>query len=144
MSILLNELQKIKTTERKRVGRGIGSGTGKTSGHGVKGQKARSGVAIKGFEGGQTPIHMRLPKRGFVNVLRKEVEAVTISDIAALVDNKKIDASKKSVSKEQLQEAGLIKSAASKVKLIMGKDNAIKVDFKVAVDAYSEKAKAFA
>lgn len=144
MSILLNELRKIKTNSRKRLGRGIGSGTGKTSGRGVKGQKARSGVAIKGFEGGQTPIHMRLPKRGFVNVLRNKYEAVTISDIVALVENKKIDASKNSVSKEQLQEAGLIKSAASKVKLIMGKDNAIKVDFKVAVDTYSEKAKAFA
>lgn len=144
MSILLNELEKIKITERKRVGRGIGSGTGKTSGHGVKGQKARSGVAIKGFEGGQTPIHMRLPKRGFVNVLRKEYEAVTIFDIVTLVENKKIDASKKSVSKEQLQEAGLIKSADSKVKLIMGKDNSIKADFKVAVDTYSKKAQAFA
>ena len=59
------------TRNRKRVGRGVGSGIGKTSGSGHKGQKARSGVAIKGFEGGQMPIHRRLPKRGFVNIFRK-------------------------------------------------------------------------
>ena len=59
------------TRNRKRVGRGVGSGIGKTSGRGHKGQKARSGVAIKGFEGGQMPIHRRLPKRGFVNIFRK-------------------------------------------------------------------------
>ena len=68
----LNEFQdKISAKNRKRIGRGIGSGTGKTSGKGHKGQKSRSGVSIKGFEGGQMPIHRRLPKRGFNNIFRK-------------------------------------------------------------------------
>lgn len=86
MSNPLNNLKKIKTQGRKRVGRGIGSGKGKTSGRGVKGQKARTGHStVKGFEGGQTPIYMRLPKRGFTNVLRNEYEVVNIKDIANLV-----------------------------------------------------------
>jgi large subunit ribosomal protein L15 len=142
MSISLNNLAKIKRNDRIRVGRGIGSGKGKTSGRGVKGQKARTGSTIKGFEGGQTPVHMRLPKRGFVNVLRNEYETINISDVIKLVEKQKFDTSA-AVSKEKLQEFGLIKSKDSKVKLIMGKDNAVKVNFKVAVDTYSAKAKAF-
>lgn len=142
MSISLNSLEKIKINNRTRVGRGIGSGKGKTSGHGVKGQKSRSGVAIKGFEGGQTPIHMRLPKRGFVNFTRAEYESITISDIINFV--KKQNIAIKTINKEKLKEFGLIKSLDSKVKLIMGKDNSATVDFKVEVDSYSAKAKAFA
>ena len=70
----LNQFANLKKIEknRKRIGRGIGSGTGKTSGKGHKGQKSRSGVSIKGFEGGQMPIHRRLPKRGFINIFRNE------------------------------------------------------------------------
>ena len=67
-NLTLDSLPKIKTQHVKRLGRGIGSGKGKTSGRGVKGQKARTGSSIKGFEGGQTPAHMRLPKKGFKNV----------------------------------------------------------------------------
>jgi large subunit ribosomal protein L15 len=67
--------------KRKRVGRGIGSGKGKTAGRGVKGQKARSGVAIKGFEGGQMPLHRRVPKRGFTNIFRVEYDVVNLSDL---------------------------------------------------------------
>ena len=143
MSISLNNLAKIKRNDRIRVGRGIGSGKGKTSGRGVKGQKARTGSGMKGFEGGQTPVHMRLPKRGFKNVLRKEYEAVNISDIISLVEKQKINTSN-AINKEMLQEFGLIKSKDSKVKLIMGKDSAVAVNFKIAVDTYSAKAKAFA
>lgn len=143
MSISLNNLAKIKRNDRIRVGRGIGSGKGKTSGRGVKGQKARTGSGMKGFEGGQTPVHMRLPKRGFKNVLRKEYEAVNISDIISLVEKQKINTSN-AINKEILQEFGLIKSKDSKVKLIMGKDSAVAVNFKIAVDTYSAKAKAFA
>lgn len=141
MSISLNKLAKIKRNDRIRVGRGIGSGKGKTSGRGVKGQKARTGSSIKGFEGGQTPIYMRLPKRGFVNVLRKEYEAITIQDVIKAAAKNKVEGT---VTKENLEAFGLIKSKDSKVKLIMGKDNSVKSDVKVVVDTYSERAKAFA
>jgi large subunit ribosomal protein L15 len=142
MSLSLTTLPKIKRNSRIRVGRGIGSGKGKTSGRGVKGQKARTGHhSVKGFEGGQTPIYMRLPKKGFTNVLRKEIEAVSIRDIVSMIENKKIDASS-IITKECLERVGLIKCKNSKVKLIMSKKE-ILLEFKVAVDAYSEKAKAF-
>ena len=91
----LNEIRDNKDSSkpRKRIGRGIGSGTGKTSGKGHKGQKARSGVAIKGFEGGQMPIHRRLPKRGFVNIFRKNYIEVNIGEIQKAIDDGKIDPS---------------------------------------------------
>lgn len=144
MSISLTNLAKIKRNSRIRVGRGIGSGKGKTSGRGVKGQKARTGHhSVKGFEGGQTPVHMRLPKRGFVNVLRKEYEAVNINDIINLVNKNKIDTSL-AINKETLEKYGLIRDKNSKVKLLMGKDNSVKASFKVVVDSYSTKAKMFA
>lgn len=142
MSLSLTSLPKIKRNSRIRVGRGIGSGKGKTSGRGVKGQKARTGHhSVKGFEGGQTPVHMRLPKKGFVNVLRKEVQTVNIRDILNLVESKKLDSSA-TITKESLQKAGLIADSHAKVKLIMGKKE-VTAKLKVAVDAYSEKAKAF-
>lgn len=143
MSISLNKLAKIKRNDRIRVGRGIGSGKGKTSGRGVKGQKARTGSGMKGFEGGQTPVHMRLPKKGFTNVLRKEYEVVNIRDVLNAVSKNKLDASSV-VTKEVLESFGLIKDKASKVKLIMGKDNSIEAKIKIAVDVYSKKAQAFA
>jgi large subunit ribosomal protein L15 len=142
MSLSLTSLPKIKRNSRIRVGRGIGSGKGKTSGRGVKGQKARTGHhSMKGFEGGQTPIYMRLPKKGFTNVLRKEIETINVTSIARLIESKKIDATK-SITKEVLENAGLIKNQKSKVKLIMGK-TASDLKIKVAVDLYSEKAKVF-
>ncbi len=141
---ILNTLPKIKTQGPKRVGRGIGSGKGKTSGRGVKGQKARTGHhSVKGFEGGQTPIYMRLPKKGFNNYCAKEVVSVSIKNIVALIESGKIDA-KKDVDKKVLKEVGLIKDEKSQVKLIMtGK----KIDLpkvKIIVDKYSAKAKDFA
>ncbi|MES2961612.1 MAG: 50S ribosomal protein L15 [Pseudomonadota bacterium] len=143
MSLSLQGLPKIKRNSRIRVGRGIGSGKGKTSGRGVKGQKARTGHhSVKGFEGGQTPIHMRLPKRGFNNIHRKEIEVVNITNILNFIESKKLDASVV-ITKEQLEQVGLISCQRSKVKLIMGKDASIAATFKVAVDSYSEKAKAF-
>lgn len=144
MSNHLTSLKKIKTQGRKRVGRGIGSGKGKTSGRGVKGQKARTGHStVKGFEGGQTPIYMRLPKKGFTNVLRKEYEVVNIKEIARLVESKKINDSGE-INKEKLQELGLIKSAKSQVKLIMSSREPAVSKVKIIVDKYSAKAKAFA
>jgi large subunit ribosomal protein L15 len=90
----LNELRDNPgaTKDRIRVGRGIGCGKGKTCGRGVKGQKARSGVAIKGFEGGQMPIHMRLPKRGFVNVHRLDFAHVNLDRVQQAIDAGKLDA----------------------------------------------------
>ena len=82
------------TKSRKRIGRGIGSGTGKTSGKGHKGQKSRSGVSIKGFEGGQMPIHRRLPKRGFTNINRVNYTELNLDKIQKLIDGKKIDPKK--------------------------------------------------
>ena len=142
MSIVLNKLAKLKRNNGKRVGRGIGSGKGKTSGRGVKGQKARTGASIKGFEGGQTPIYMRLPKKGFVNFCKKEYETVNIRDILNLINKKIIDSSSV-ITKEKLQEVGLICKAESVVKLIMSKEKISNPEFKVAVDKYSKNAQIF-
>ena len=91
---------------RKRVGRGAGSGTGKTSGRGHKGQKSRAGSSINGFEGGQMPIYRRLPKRGFKNPFRKDYAVVNIGDVQKAIDSGKLDA-KKDVDEASLREAGL-------------------------------------
>jgi large subunit ribosomal protein L15 len=142
MSFSLQTLPKIKRNSRIRVGRGIGSGKGKTSGRGVKGQKARTGHhSVKGFEGGQTPVHMRLPKKGFTNFTRKEVETLNIRDVANMVESKKLDA--KQIDKAALEAVGLIKSQASKVKLVMGRKDLNLPSLKILVDAYSAKAKSF-
>ena len=92
---------------KKRVGRGIGSGKGKTSGKGHKGQKARSGVAIKGFEGGQMPLHRRLPKHGFNNIFRKEYSIIGLDIIQNAIDSGKID-HKKPINAVVLKENGVI------------------------------------
>ena len=105
------------TRNRRRVGRGIGSGIGKTSGSGHKGQKARSGVAIKGFEGGQMPIHRRLPKRGFVNIFRKKYIEVNIGEIQKAIDDGKIDPSNP-VDVNALRSAGLVGKLKDGVRLL--------------------------
>ena len=124
--------------ERKRIGRGIGSGTGKTSGKGHKGQKARSGVAIKGFEGGQMPIHRRLPKRGFNNINRVPNVELNIETIEKLIDTKVIDP-KKVINHKSLMEIGLVKSENSKLKLL-GKGE-IKNKINIEVTSSSSAAK---
>lgn len=140
MSISLNNIVKFKDKNRKRVGRGIGSGKGKTSGSGVKGQKSRSGVAIKLFEGGQTPIYMRLPKKGFKSIKPSVYEAVKIDDIASAINGKGLDIVKKS----DLFDLGLISKKDSKVKLIMGTISKDQIkDFKVEADFYSKVSKVF-
>ena len=105
------------TRNRRRVGRGVGSGIGKTSGSGHKGQKARSGVAIKGFEGGQMPIHRRLPKRGFVNIFRKNYIEVNIGEIQKAIDDGKIDPSNP-VDVNALRSAGLVGKPKDGVRLL--------------------------
>ena len=105
------------TKNAKRVGRGIGSGTGKTSGSGHKGQKARSGVSIKGFEGGQMPIHRRLPKRGFNNIFRKNYVEVNLDSLQAAIDAGKLDGAKP-VDVAAMMNAGLISKARDGVRIL--------------------------
>ena len=94
----------------KRLGRGIGSGKGKTSGKGVKGQKAREGVALNGFEGGQLPIYRRLPKRGFNNIFRKEYAPVNLGALAKAIESGRIDGSQP-ITEATLVAAGLVRGA---------------------------------
>ena len=116
-------VDKASIKKPKRVGRGIGSGTGKTSGAGHKGQKSRSGVTIKGFEGGQMPLHRRLPKRGFKNRFRTEYSVINIGDIDKAITDKKIDA-KKEITNEDFFKAGLIRNKNVLVKILgNGKTN---------------------
>ncbi len=103
--------------KRMRVGRGPGSGKGKTAGRGVKGQKARSGVAIAGFEGGQMPLHMRLPKRGFTNIFRKTYAEVNLWRIAQAIEAGKLDA-KKTIDAEALVAAGVVRRPKDGVRLL--------------------------
>ena len=92
----------------KRLGRGIGSGKGKTSGKGVKGQKAREGVSLNGFEGGQLPIYRRLPKRGFTNIFRVEYAPINVGTIAAAVQDGRLDANQ-AITEAALEGAGLVR-----------------------------------
>ena len=92
----------------KRLGRGIGSGKGKTSGKGVKGQKAREGVALNGFEGGQLPIYRRLPKRGFKNLFRKEYAPVNLGALTRAIESGRIDAAQP-ITEDTLRAAGLVR-----------------------------------
>jgi large subunit ribosomal protein L15 len=94
----------------KRLGRGIGSGKGKTSGKGVKGQKAREGVSLNGFEGGQLPIYRRLPKRGFKNIFRKEYAPVNLDALAAAIESGRIDADQP-INEDTLRAAGLVRGS---------------------------------
>ncbi|MGC1270493.1 MAG: 50S ribosomal protein L15 [Croceibacterium sp.] len=115
---------------RMRVGRGIGSGKGKTSGRGQKGQKSRSGVAVKGFEGGQMPLHMRLPKRGFNNIFSKDHAEVNIGMIQKLVDAGKLDA-KAVIDHEALKAAGVARGGKNGVRLLAKGELTSKLQFKV-------------
>jgi large subunit ribosomal protein L15 len=117
----LNELSDIPgaSKKRKRVGRGIGSGKGKTAGRGVKGQKARTGVAIKGFEGGQMPLHRRLPKRGFTNIFRKDYVEVSIAKILEAIEAGSLDAGR-TIDAEALKNAGVIRRTRDGVRLLGG------------------------
>ncbi|MCU7611930.1 50S ribosomal protein L15 [Anaplasma capra] len=122
----------------KVLGRGLGCGKGKTSGRGHKGQKARSGCSVNGFEGGQQPIFTRLPKRGFRSMSRVKYEIVNLGAIQRLIDEKKIDDAS-NISKELLAELGVISSSRSKVKILgKGKLKAKKVG--IGYDAVSKTA----
>jgi len=134
----LNEIRDNPGARRgkKRLGRGIGSGLGKTSGRGVKGQKARTGVAIKGFEGGQMPLHRRLPKRGFKNLFRKRFQIVNLDRIQAAIDAKRLDASG-TVTGAQLQAAGLVRRAEAPIRLLGNGELTAKLTIDVAAASAS-------
>ena len=128
----LNELspREGSTKGRMRVGRGGGSGKGKTAGRGVKGQKARSGVAIAGFEGGQMPLHMRMPKRGFNNIHRKDFAEVNLWRLEQAIAAGKLDA-KKAIDAEVLIAAGVVRRALDGVKLLGKGELTTKLDITV-------------
>ena len=129
----LNELRDNPAAkkDRTRVGRGPGSGKGRTTGRGMKGQKSRSGVAIKGFEGGQMPIHRRLPKRGFTNIFRKTYALANLGRIQKAIDDKKLDALKP-VTAAALCQAGVIHSAKQDIKLLAKGELKAKLTIEVA------------
>ena len=118
------------TKAKKRLGRGIGSGLGKTAGRGTKGQKARSGVAIKGFEGGQMPLHRRLPKRGFKNIFANRFNELNLGRIQEAVDSGRLDA-KKPITFDALKEAGLIRRPKDGVRLLGHGELKTKLAFEV-------------
>ena len=133
----LQSIKKIKTN-KMRVGRGIGSGKGKTSGRGVKGQKSRSGVAIKSFEGGQMPLFRRLPKRGFKSLKDNKVAKINLDQIQLMITNKKIDPTKK-INLDFLQKIKIVSKNSKKLKILGSGELKDKLDFEI--DYISENAK---
>ena len=129
----LNEIRDNKGARksRVRVGRGIGSGLGKTAGRGQKGQKSRSGVSVFGFEGGQMPLHMRIPKRGFNNIFAKDYAEVNLGAIQKLVDAKTLDASAL-IDHAALKAAGVARGGKDGVRLLGKGEFSAKLNFKVA------------
>ncbi|RZO49096.1 MAG: 50S ribosomal protein L15 [Candidatus Pelagibacterales bacterium] len=134
----LNMLSAKWSKSKKRVGRGIGSTKGKTSGRGHKGQKSRSGVAIKSFEGGQMPLYRRLPKRGFKSIKKKNTASINLSKIQEIINKKKILNNTK-INLQNLQKSNLINSKYKKLKLLGSGD--IKEKFDVEVNFISKSAK---
>ena len=134
---MLNNLKKIKQ-KKLRVGRGIGSGKGKTCGRGIKGQKSRSGVAIKSFEGGQMPLYRRLPKRGFNIIGKKEVGSVNLSEIQSFIELKKLKLTDK-IDLALLKKLNIIKKRYKKLK-VLGKGE-IKDKLNIEVNFLSNSAK---
>jgi len=135
---LNNLISKDKRKMKKRLGRGIGSSKGKTSGRGHKGQKSRSGVAIKSFEGGQMPLYRRLPKRGFSNFKREEIATLNISKIQYFFEKKKLTPGNK-LNLELLKKSNLVNKKYKKIKLLGSGD--IKSKFDVEVNYISKSAK---
>ena len=133
----LNTTVKVKI-KKMRVGRGIGSGKGKTSGRGVKGQKSRSGVAIKSFEGGQMPLYRRLPKRGFNPLKKEKIAILNLEKIQKFIENKKISQDSK-IDIETLKKANIVNKSFNKIKILGSGD--IKNKINLNVDFISESAK---
>jgi len=134
----LNTLSSRLLKNKKRLGRGIGSTKGKTSGRGHKGQKSRSGVAIKSFEGGQMPLYRRLPKRGFKSIKSKDIALINLSKIQDAINKKKISLST-IINLQSLQKLNMIKNKYRKIKLLGSGD--IKNKFEAEVNFISKSAK---
>ena len=134
----LNVLSNKSSRNKKRLGRGIGSSKGKTCGRGHKGQKSRSGVSIKGFEGGQMPLYRRLPKRGFKSIKNKRIALMNLSRIQEIINKKKISLNTK-INLQNLQKSNLINNKYKKLKLLGSGDIKEKFDFEV--DFISKSAK---
>ena len=134
---MLNKLKKLKI-KKLRLGRGIGSGKGKTSGRGVKGQKSRSGVAIKSFEGGQMPLYRRLPKRGFNTINKNKTGALNLKTIQSFIETKKIKANDK-IDLALLKKLNIVKKKYNKLKLLGSGD--IKEKLNIEVNYLSNSAK---
>ena len=125
----LNNISQVKI-KKMRVGRGIGSGKGKTSGRGIKGQKSRSGVAIKSFEGGQMPLYRRLPKRGFNPIKKDKVAKINLDKIQSLIENKKIKVDEK-INLEKLKKEKIINKSYSNFKILGSGEINHKLDIEV-------------
>ena len=138
MNILSNNT-KVKRP-KKRPGRGIGSGKGKTSGRGVKGQKSRSGVAIKSFEGGQMPLYRRLPKRGFNPINKKKIAKINLDQLQNFVDKKRIDPSNL-INLESLKKNNIINKSYLKFKVLGNGKLTSKIDIEVDYSSISAKEK---
>ena len=134
----LNMLNNKSSRNKKRLGRGIGSSKGKTSGRGHKGQKSRSGVAIKSFEGGQMPLYRRLPKRGFKSIKNKKIAMMNLSRIQEIINKKKISLNTK-INLQNLQKSNLINNKYKKIKILGSGD--IKEKLEVEVNFISKSAK---
>ena len=134
---ILSNITKVKTS-KKRLGRGIGSGKGKTSGRGVKGQKSRSGVAIKSFEGGQMPLYRRLPKRGFNPINRKKIAKINLDQLQSFVDNKRVDP-ENGINLEILKKNNIINKSYLKYKILANGNLTSKIN--IEADFSSESAK---
>ena len=138
MNILSNTV-KIKSP-RKRLGRGIGSGKGKTSGRGVKGQKSRSGVAIKSFEGGQMPLYRRLPKRGFNPINKIKIAKINLDQLQNFVDKKRIDISNQ-INLESLHKERIINKSYIKYKILSNGNITSKINIEADFSSISAKEK---
>ena len=137
--ITLNNRVKINKP-KMRVGRGIGSGKGKTSGRGVKGQKSRSGVAIKSFEGGQMPLYRRLPKRGFNSINKIKIAKINLDQLQTFVDNKRIDPSNM-INLKSLQKNNIINKSYLKFKILANGNLSTKIDIEADFLSISAKEK---
>ena len=138
LNVLNNKSSRNKKRNKKRLGRGIGSSKGKTCGRGHKGQKSRSGVAIKSFEGGQMPLYRRLPKRGFKRIKNKRIALINLSRIQEIINKNKISLNTK-INLQNLQKSNLINNKYKKLKLLGSGDIKEKFDFEV--DFISKSAK---
>ena len=136
---ILNNTVKI-TTPKKRVGRGIGSGKGKTSGRGVKGQKSRSGVAIKSFEGGQMPLYRRLPKRGFNSINKKKIAKINLDQLQTFLDNKRINP-ENLINLETLKQNKIINKTYLKFKILANGNLTTKINIEADFSSIAAKEK---